>query len=176
MPDSYNKASGLLSLSQLARKIWEKKLEIHISPEDENYKLHGDIPVLFTPEKQDEYVFNVYFDLGKYRATLPAVTFAELEPPELENARVLLNGLSESRFGAAPLPNVTKELADINGIMESKVLQNKEYTIDSLTNEFKKHDYAIVHMATHGNFGGSPEKTYLTGDLLQFRSAGMQAG
>ncbi|MDM8516878.1 CHAT domain-containing protein [Desulfobacterales bacterium HSG16] len=103
-----------------------------------------------------------HFLIEKYAiGTLPSISLTDLSPMDSKKAQVLLNGLSESRHGAAPLPNVSKEIKAIQKILGGKVLNDNEYTIENLTDEFDKNSYSIVHMATHGNFGRTPEKTYL---------------
>ncbi len=103
-----------------------------------------------------------HFLVEKYAVvTIPATTLTDSEPYEHENIEILINGLSEARQGFSPLPNVPKELRDIKKIMGGRVLQDKEYTTDNLTKEFENHEYSVVHMATHGEFGGTAKKTFL---------------
>ena len=103
------------------------------------------------------------FLIEKYAiATIPAITLTDSKPAETDYTRILLSGLSDGVQDFSPLPSVTAELRDIKEIMGGKVLiQNKDYTIDNLTAVFKKDPYTIVHLATHGVFGGSPEESFL---------------
>lgn len=116
------------------------------------------------------------FLVEKYAiATVPAISLTDLKPPDPSKFEILLSGLSESVQGASPLPSVPKELRDIKEIMNGKVLlQDKEHTAANLTREFKKQPYSIVHLATHGVFGGTPKESFLlmydsllTMDLLE---------
>ena len=103
------------------------------------------------------------FLIEKYAiGTIPAISLTNLEPFDKEDMNILVGGLSEGRQGFSPLPSVTAELRDIKEIMNAKVLiQNKDYTIDNLTNEFKKEAYSVLHVATHGVFGGTPDQSFI---------------
>ncbi|MCP4111129.1 MAG: CHAT domain-containing protein [Desulfobacteraceae bacterium] len=80
-----------------------------------------------------------HFLIEKYAlATVPAITLTDLEPIKVKTARILLSGLSEASQGFPPLVNVTQELE-----------------------EFKNHEYSVIHMATHGKFGSTPQDTFL---------------
>ncbi|MCP4107030.1 MAG: CHAT domain-containing protein, partial [Desulfobacteraceae bacterium] len=102
------------------------------------------------------------FLIEKYAvATIPAITLTNPEPAERKNSDALLNGLSEARQGFYPLPGVREELEDIKSVTGGRILLDEEYTIDNLGVEFENHAYPLIHMATHGNFGASPDDTYL---------------
>jgi CHAT domain-containing protein len=94
--------------------------------------------------------------------TIPAISLTDPKPLDIENAEILLAGISEGVQGFPHLPGVPEELKSIKQIMNSKVvLQDKEYTIDNLISEFKKKPYSIVHLATHGVFGRTQEDCFL---------------
>ncbi|QTA89474.1 CHAT domain-containing protein [Desulfonema magnum] len=103
------------------------------------------------------------FLVEKYAiGTIPAITLTDPKPMDQENIEILLSGLSEGVQNFSPLPSVPAELRDIKAIMGGKVvLQDAEYTIDNLTREFKSKAYSVVHLATHGIFGGSPGESFL---------------
>ncbi|MDM8551966.1 CHAT domain-containing protein, partial [Desulfobacterales bacterium HSG2] len=95
-------------------------------------------------------------------AIIPAITLTDFSSFEQENAEILLSGLSEGGEHFSALPGVVDELRDIREIMNGKtVLHNEDYTVANLTKEFKERAYSIVHIATHGIFGGTPEETFL---------------
>ena len=104
-----------------------------------------------------------HFLIEKYAVgTIPAISLTNLEPFDKENFNILIGGLSEGRQGFSPLPSVKAELRDIRKIMDAKVvIQDKDYTIDNLTHEFKSDAYSILHIATHGVFGGTPDQSFL---------------
>lgn len=104
------------------------------------------------------------FLVEKYAiGTIPAISLTDIRPvAEKENLSILLGGLSEARQGFSPLPGVSPELQDIKKIMDGRVLiQNKDYTVENLTREFKAGEYSLVHIATHGVFGGTPDESFL---------------
>ncbi|OQY59894.1 MAG: hypothetical protein B6245_04295 [Desulfobacteraceae bacterium 4572_88] len=104
-----------------------------------------------------------HFLVEKYAVgTIPAITLTASGATGDKKTEILIAGLSQSVQGASPLPNVPEELEDIKTIMEGRVvLQDENYTVENLTSEFKKEAYSIVHLATHGVFGGTPEDTFL---------------
>ncbi len=94
--------------------------------------------------------------------TIPAISLTDLEPVKKEDMDILIGGLSEARQGFCALPSIKDELRDIKSIMNGRaMIQNKDYTIENLTNEFKGNEYAIVHIATHGVFGGTSDDSFL---------------
>ncbi|MBF0100912.1 MAG: CHAT domain-containing protein [Desulfobacterales bacterium] len=93
--------------------------------------------------------------------TIPAISLTDLKAMD-PNPTILLSGLSEARHGFSALPSVTKEILDIREIMSGKIaLRDKEYTLDNLSKEFTSNEYTIVHLATHGVFGGTPQDSFL---------------
>jgi CHAT domain-containing protein len=92
----------------------------------------------------------------------------QLMPPQSigrdSNATVLANGLSEKRPGYEPLTNVPDELRAIQsvyGLKDRDKLLNDKFTIPNLDRRFEQEQYAIVHVATHGEFGENARDTYL---------------
>ena len=94
-------------------------------------------------------------------ATIPAISLTDPAPMASERS-ILLSGLSEGVQGFSPLPSVTAELRDVKTIMDGRLLyQNQEHNEARLREAIAEQPYAIVHLATHGIFGGSPEETFL---------------
>ncbi len=93
--------------------------------------------------------------------TVPAITLTAAEPAGEKTGGVLLKGLSEARQGFASLPSVKQELKTLHELMGGTVLLDEGFTLQNLTRAFDEADYGIVHMATHGVFGGSAEDTFL---------------
>jgi CHAT domain-containing protein len=74
----------------------------------------------------------------------------------------LVVGLSDAVQNFSALPSVKEELKDIKKIMNAnKMYMNQTFTIPNVQNEFKHNDYAIVHFATHGVFGGTGKHSFL---------------
>lgn len=93
--------------------------------------------------------------------TVPAITLTEPGPVEFKGAPVLLGGLSEARENFSPLPAVREELDNIHALAGGKILRDNDYTLANLKGEFTDQAYSLVHMATHGMFGGTPADTFL---------------
>lgn len=84
------------------------------------------------------------------------------QPWNPSNLSVLIAGLTESRLGLSPLPYVAQEVEQITAtIKRSTVLLNQDFTETALPERIKSARYPIVHIATHGQFGSTPEETYL---------------
>ncbi len=106
------------------------------------------------------------FLVEKYAlVTIPSITLTDLRPLEQGDTDALLNGLSQGRTEGGrtfpPLPAIPGELASIREMTGGRTLMDEAYTIGNLTDAFKGHAYSVVHLATHGVFGGSPENTFL---------------
>ena len=93
--------------------------------------------------------------------TIVGMGMTDTEDVSNQNIQVLIGGISEAMMGFDPLPNVAKELNAVNQIMGGRILQDNLCTIEEIADELKKPQYAIVHMATHGVFGGTPDETFL---------------
>jgi CHAT domain-containing protein len=74
----------------------------------------------------------------------------------------LITGISDSRRGLAPLPYVEQEIRSVSqNIRHTNILLNGNFTQAALSGRLKTSAYPIVHVATHGRFGSTPEDTYL---------------
>lgn len=60
-----------------------------------------------------------------------------------------------------PLPNVINELQEIKNIFGGKVYLNQDFTEAALIDVLKTQSPEILHLATHGNFTGIAQTTYL---------------
>ncbi|MFK8183079.1 MAG: CHAT domain-containing protein [Phormidesmis sp.] len=80
----------------------------------------------------------------------------------VQNQRTLIGGLTEGRAGFSPLPYVENEINSITQtIHRNSILLNQNFTKEALAERLKDNAYPIVHIATHGQFGSTPEETYL---------------
>jgi CHAT domain-containing protein/Flp pilus assembly protein TadD len=95
-------------------------------------------------------------------STIPSMSMVEPKPFATPNPQILLSGVSDAVQAFSALPSVPKELEDIQKIMGGKVrLLNRDHTIGNLTSQLQNHSFSIVHLATHGVFGGTPEESFL---------------
>jgi len=72
---------------------------------------------------------------------------------------------TENNIQFNPLPGVHAEIAGIEREYSDKMnitkLMDKECTIYQLHKEFEENSYSIIHLATHGYFGGTLEESFL---------------
>ena len=105
------------------------------------------------------------FLIAKYAiVTTPGLTLTESKVSHRNNAKILLNGLSESVQGYPPLPTVLREIEDISKLYNPKnttKLLDQDFTVDNFANALKKNVYSILHIASHGQFESIPQKTFL---------------
>ncbi|RCJ42056.1 hypothetical protein A6770_35370 [Nostoc minutum NIES-26] len=73
----------------------------------------------------------------------------------------LVAGLTESRLGFSPLPNVATELQQIESIIPSKQLINQAFTDTNIKQQVSSVSFPVVHLATHGKFSSEVEDTYI---------------
>lgn len=107
------------------------------------------------------------FLIQKYAiATTPSLSLTDPNPLNRQGLRALALGLSQSATidgkEFVPLPHVRQEISQVQALLAgSKPLLNEEFTRDRLRQELSENDYPVLHMATHGVFGTTPEDTYL---------------
>ena len=100
-------------------------------------------------------------------AMTPSVSLTDPQPfagvgkLSSEETEVLIIGLSKAVQGFSPLPSVPSELRTVQSLIGGKILEDGEYSLESLSNALTTTEYGIVHMATHGVFGGSDENSFL---------------
>jgi CHAT domain-containing protein len=102
------------------------------------------------------------FLIARYAlVTTPGLTLTDPRPLPRERAQLLLNGLTESVQGFAPLPYVAEELQAIHKIYGGTMLQNGQFTLSNMEKGLEQTPYSIVHIASHGQFDSDSEKTFL---------------
>ncbi len=92
-------------------------------------------------------------------AVAPGLRLADPQP--LRYANLLIAGLSEARDNFAPLKFVAQEIQQIKAEIPSKVLFNESFTQANLQKQVNQSDYAIVHIATHGQFSSNAANTFI---------------
>jgi len=74
--------------------------------------------------------------------------------------RPLLDETKDKIQTALELPGVVDEVKEISDIMSTKSLVDENFLLENFEQEFAK-SYGIVHIASHGLFSGTPEKSFL---------------
>ena len=62
---------------------------------------------------------------------------------------------------ALALPGVKHEIKALSGRLDAKVLFNDTFRLEDFSMELKEHPYSIIHIASHGFFGGAPEQNFI---------------
>ncbi len=94
-------------------------------------------------------------------AVAPGLSMIDPKPLARGKVRMLLNGLSESVQGYAPLSFVTGELQSIEKTYSSEKLLNERFTLSSVKQKLTEEQYSIVHIASHGQFDRDVRKTFV---------------
>lgn len=86
-----------------------------------------------------------------------------LKPRSLKSVplQAITAGLSESRQGFPSLPGVSAELRQIAANIDTEVLLDREFTYNNLQNAIASTSLPILHLATHGQFSGNAEETFV---------------
>lgn len=91
----------------------------------------------------------------------PGLNLTDAKQLKLENIKILTAGISEKRQNFPALPNVEKELKEIQSQVSSIILLNSEFIDSSLRAKINSNESRIVHLATHGKFSSNAEDTFI---------------
>ena len=94
-------------------------------------------------------------------ALTPGLQLLSPRPLEQIELKTIAAGITESRQGFSALNYVDSELEEIKDTVDSVLLLDREFTVESLQRKIKFSDYPIVHIATHGRFSSSLEDTFI---------------
>ncbi len=102
------------------------------------------------------------FLIEKYAlATTPGLKLTDPGSMDKTTAEVLLAGLSEAVQGFPPLPNVPAELAAVKAAFGGNLIENQEFSYANMSHALEQDPYPVVHIATHAQFKGRSEDTFL---------------
>src|SRR5262249_3579792 len=74
--------------------------------------------------------------------------------------RVLVLGVTEPFQGFAPLPGIAEEISSVRAVFaRGTTLLKAQFSVTDAKREMKGGDYTIVHVASHGEFGGEVNNT-----------------
>ncbi len=94
-------------------------------------------------------------------ATVPGLRLVDPRPLAPDARRTLALGLSESRQGFPALPNVASELEGVRRVQGGTALLDRAFLRPRFARELRDVDYGVVHIASHGEFGGDPSRTFV---------------
>ncbi|MGL6343245.1 MAG: CHAT domain-containing protein [Waterburya sp.] len=76
--------------------------------------------------------------------------------------KALVFGLSKPKLkGWSTLAMIPTEVNQVNKSMEGKKFLNQNFTVSNLKEQLLEDNYSVVHLATHGYFGGSVENSFI---------------
>ena len=102
------------------------------------------------------------FLLARYQiAVTPSLNLTDPRPMKQEGARILSMGVTQAVQGFPELPYVADELKDIGKFFTGPVLLDGNFRLANVEQELKKEPFSMVHIASHGQFGGNPSETFL---------------
>lgn len=102
------------------------------------------------------------FLIAKYAVGItPSLNLSDPRPLKRENMKVLAVGVTEAVQGFPALPNVAAELQELQTLLGSQNLVNREFLAANLEKKLKEEQFSIVHIASHGEFGNDVENTFL---------------
>ena len=94
-------------------------------------------------------------------AITPGLQLFDPQPLTQIKLEAITAGLTQARFGFAPLQYVEPELKQIESEISAQILLDREFTTTNLNNEISSSPTSIVHVATHGQFSSQAEDTFI---------------
>jgi len=94
-------------------------------------------------------------------AITPGLTLMDPRPVTRGNVVVLAAGLSQAVDGFPSLPYVPDELKSVQNLYGGQILLNEQFDEARLRQELIDHNFTIVHIASHAEFGNDARHTFL---------------
>lgn len=94
-------------------------------------------------------------------AVSPGLTVLESGRGGARRGHALAGGMSAGAPPYAPLPHVTNELAVVRELFAAEVRLNEQFVLPALARDFAARQYAVVHLASHGEFRRDLAESYL---------------
>ena len=108
-------------------------------------------------------------------AITPGLQLFDSQPLTKIKLEAITAGLSQARFGFAPLQYVEPELKQIGSEIPAQILLDREFTTTNLSNEVSSSPTSIVHVATHGQFSSKAEDTFILAWDRPINAAGLDS-
>lgn len=105
-----------------------------------------------------------HFAIEQYAlAVVPSLTLSTKQSASPPRQRALLAGLSEPNQGFSALPCVEYEVQHLHKLYQSSqdTLLNQAFKVSEMAAVLDQEDHSLVHIATHGQFSGNLEQTFL---------------
>jgi CHAT domain-containing protein len=81
--------------------------------------------------------------------------------PNSKIEKALAFGLTTGGNQFPPLPYVKQEIEKLGKLLDEKQFLNNQFSYKTFKQQVESSKFSIVHIATHGRFGGTTENTYL---------------
>ena len=94
-------------------------------------------------------------------ATTPGFNLTAPNPLAKSSLQILAAGLTQSVQGFPALTAVAKELSTLEKNFDAHILKNRDFNVQNVQNSLRENPYSIVHIASHGSFGGDPKASYI---------------
>lgn len=94
-------------------------------------------------------------------ATVPGLSLLDPRPVSDIQISPLLNGLTQPVADFPALPHVEEELSIISNLFGGKVLRDEGFILPELRRSLAATPYNVVHIASHGQFSGNRDETFL---------------
>lgn len=89
------------------------------------------------------------------------LSFANFANKLSSKQEALIFGLSVESPPFSALPSVEKETQIVHNIVGGKKFLNQDFTLNKLQVEVEKENYPMIHLATHAEFTGNANSTFL---------------
>ena len=94
-------------------------------------------------------------------ATAPGLSLIDPQPLVKGDLKILIAGVTKAVQGYPGLPNVREEIDAIGRLYGSAVVADDDFSVARIEELLRTEPYAIVHIASHGEFTGDPEKSFV---------------
>ncbi len=103
-----------------------------------------------------------HYAIERYNIALaPSLQLLETKPQPSTSFSVFLGALEAARQGFRPLPGARDEVEAIADRMPSELRINQQFTLKQLKEALRYASHPIIHLATHGQFGSTPDSTFV---------------
>jgi CHAT domain-containing protein len=94
-------------------------------------------------------------------AVTPSLTLTDPRPIDTAKVRLLAAGITDAVGGYSELPEVATEIESIRALYPGQTLLNEAFGVDEFRAELTNVPFGIVHIASHGEFGGNASENFL---------------
>ena len=77
--------------------------------------------------------------------------------------KLLVFGLEKPITGWSKLTKVSEEIKSVVDYLGGNAFIDRDFTIENFQRQIRKQDYSVLHLATHGYFGGNVESSFILG-------------